>query len=103
MKLNTDVKVTFNQKAKFVKLTQSRRHGVVGSETLLSACSLVGFSHDLSASQQYFPLTTNQHQPDLSAQKPTSEQVDRRDRAKIIETGSKLEIMSIREPRHEGM
>jgi len=40
----------------------------------ISAYSLVGFSQDLSASQQCFPLTPNQHQPGLSAQKPTSEQ-----------------------------
>jgi len=41
-----------------------------------TACSLVGFSQGLSASQQCFPLTTNQHQPGLSAQKPTSEQAE---------------------------
>jgi len=41
-----------------------------------AACSLVGFSQGLSAIVQYFPLTTNQHQPSLSAQKPTSEQPD---------------------------
>ena len=40
-----------------------------------SPCSF-GFSHDLSVGQQYFSLTTNQHQPDLSAPKPTSEQAD---------------------------
>ena len=33
-----------------------------------SACSHVDFSQGLSASQQYFPLTINQHQPSLSAQ-----------------------------------
>jgi len=38
------------------------------------ACSLVDFSQSLSISQQCFSLTTNQHQPNLSAQKPTSEQ-----------------------------
>ena len=41
-----------------------------------SAYSLVGFSQSLSASQQYFSLTTNQHQPGLSAQKPTNEHAD---------------------------
>ena len=44
------------------------RHGLP-----YSACSLVGFSQGLSAMIQCFPLTTNQHQSDLSAQKPTSE------------------------------
>ena len=44
--------------------------------TILLACSLVGFSQGLSASQQCFPLTTNQHQPGLSVQKPSSEQTD---------------------------
>ena len=39
-------------------------------------CSLVGFSQCLSVSQQCFPLTINQHQPGLSAQKPTSEQTE---------------------------
>ena len=39
-----------------------------------SACSLVGFSQDLSAMIQCFPLTANQHQPGLSTQKPTNEQ-----------------------------
>jgi len=38
-----------------------------------SACSLIGFRQSLSASQQCFSLTTNPHQPNLSAQKPTSE------------------------------
>ena len=38
-------------------------------------CSFIGFSQDLSVSQQCFSLTINQHQSDLSAQKPTSEQV----------------------------
>ena len=42
-------------------------------DMLYTACLLVGFSQDLSTSQQCFPLTTNQHQPGLSAQKPTSE------------------------------
>ena len=41
-----------------------------------SVCSLVGFSQGLSAIIQYFPLTTNQHQSSLSAQKPTSEQAE---------------------------
>ena len=41
-----------------------------------SVCSLVGFSQGLSASQQCFSLTTNQHQPGLSFQKPTSEQAE---------------------------
>jgi len=41
-----------------------------------SACSLVGFSHGLSAMVQYFPLIINQHQPGLSAPKLTSEQAD---------------------------
>ena len=41
-----------------------------------SACSFIGFSHGLSTRQQYFPLTTNQCQPGLSAQKPISDQVD---------------------------
>ena len=36
-------------------------------ECIHSACSLVGFSQDLSVNQQCFPLTTNQHQPSLSA------------------------------------
>ena len=36
--------------------------------------SLIGFSPRLSIMVQYFSLTTNQHQPALSAQKPTSEQ-----------------------------
>jgi len=40
------------------------------------ACSLVGLSQDLSAMIQCFPLTTNQHQPGLSVQKPTSEQAE---------------------------
>jgi len=39
------------------------------------ARSLVGFSQGLSASQYCFLLTINQHQPGLSAQKPTIEQV----------------------------
>ena len=43
----------------------------------ISAYSLVSFSQGLSAMVQYFPLRTNQHQPGLSAQKPTSEQADR--------------------------
>ena len=30
---------------------------------ILSGCSLVGFSQPKPASQQYFPLTINQHQP----------------------------------------
>jgi len=42
-----------------------------------SACSLVGFGQGLSTSQRCFPLTTNQHQPDLSAHKSTSEQAQR--------------------------
>ena len=41
-----------------------------------TACSLDGFNKCLSASQQCFSLTTNQHQPDFSAQKPTSEHAD---------------------------
>ena len=41
-----------------------------------AACSLVGFSHGLSASQQCFSLTTNQHQPGLSAQKLTNEHTE---------------------------
>ena len=41
-------------------------------------CSFVGFRQDLSASQQYFSLTTNQHQPSLAAQKPIDEQAQRR-------------------------
>jgi len=41
---------------------------------ILAACSLVGFSQGLSASQQCFSLTTSQHQLGLSAQKPTNEQ-----------------------------
>ena len=45
-----------------------------GRKQQYSVSSLVGFRQGLSASQQYFPLTTNQHQPSLSAQKPTSEQ-----------------------------
>jgi len=36
--------------------------------------SAVGFSQGLSASQQCFSLTTNQHQPGLSARQTTSEQ-----------------------------
>jgi len=44
------------------------------SNKTLTPCSFVGFSQSLSANQQCFPLTTNQHQPDLSAQKSTSEQ-----------------------------
>jgi len=43
-------------------------------ETAIS--QLVGSSQGLSASQQCFPLTTNQHQSGLSVQKPTSEQAD---------------------------
>ena len=43
------------------------------SARLILACSLVGFSQGLSASQQCFSLTINQHQSGLSAQKPTSE------------------------------
>ena len=39
-------------------------------------CSLVSFSHGLSAMVQCFSLTTNQYQPGLSAQKPTNEQAD---------------------------
>ena len=39
-------------------------------------CSFVDFSQSLSINQQCFSLTTNQHQSNLSAQKPTSEQVD---------------------------
>jgi len=35
---------------------------------------LVGFSPGLSASQQYFFLTINQHQLDVSVYKPISEQ-----------------------------
>jgi len=45
----------------------------VKDRAINSDCSLVGFSQGLSASQQCFSLTTNQHQPGLSAQKPTSE------------------------------
>ena len=40
------------------------------------AYSLVGFRQSLSASQQCFSLTTNQHQSGLSVQKPTSEQAE---------------------------
>jgi len=40
----------------------------------VSAYSFIGFSQSLSASQQCFLLTTDQHQPGLSAQKPTNEQ-----------------------------
>jgi len=43
----------------------------------ISAYSLVSFSQGLSAMVQYFLLRTNQHQPGLSAQKPTSEQADK--------------------------
>ena len=39
-----------------------------------TACSLVSFSQGLSVMIQCFFLTTNQHQSDLSAQKPTNEQ-----------------------------
>ena len=46
-------------------------------------CSLVGFNQGLSASQQCFPLTTNQHQPDLLAQKPTSEQAQKQELAEF--------------------
>ena len=45
-----------------------------GAWKIQSVCSLIGFSQGLLASQQCFSLTTNQHQPGLSAQKPTSEQ-----------------------------
>jgi len=38
-----------------------------GRKQQYSVSSLVGFRQGLSASQQYFPLTTNQHQPNLSA------------------------------------
>ena len=49
-----------------------------GTERIIvqSACSLVGFSQSLSDMIQYFSFTTNQHQPGLSAQKPTSEQAE---------------------------
>jgi len=41
-----------------------------------ATCSLDGFSQGLSTMIQCYPLTTNQHQLGLSAQKPTSEQAD---------------------------
>jgi len=40
------------------------------------ACLLVGFSQDLSVMLHDFSLTINQHQPNLSAQKPTGDQTD---------------------------
>ena len=48
-------------------------HAILSMPWTVAACSFVDSSQGLSVSQQYFSLTTNQHQPGLSTQKPTSE------------------------------
>jgi len=62
----------------FADVSTGVEYGLQWRMPAQSACSFVGFSQGLSASQQYFPLTTNQHQPGLSAQKLTSEQAESR-------------------------
>ena len=72
-KLLTNIPLHYNE----IKSYQTFTHALQQNKkiaTKLSVCSLVGFSQGLSASQQCFPLITNQHQPGLSAQKPSSEQ-----------------------------
>ena len=57
--------------------------------------SLVSFSQGLSASQQCFPLITNQHQPDLSVQKPTNART--KQLQAIITVDSHVNMLRIRD------
>ena len=54
-----------------VPLSDNKAKQLVGkSKQRHAACSFVGFNQSLLVMIHYFSLTTNQHQLDLSSQKP---------------------------------